>query len=97
MITVSIYEFETGSIGVDHTHPHTQLSYVLAGRFRYTVDGKSVEMNPGDVINIPANVKHWHGATPDSWFSHLAIEVAGENTSTEWCEKVSDEAYNKLK
>jgi tRNA modification GTPase len=48
-------------------------------------------MTPGTVINIPAEVKHWHGAAPDSWFSHLAIEVAGEETSNEWLEEVSDE------
>ena len=48
-------------------------------------------MLPGDVVNIPANVKHWHGASADSYFSHLAIEVPGENTSNEWLEAVSDE------
>ena len=56
----------------------------------------SVEMTPGKVINIPAEVKHWHGSAPDSWFSHLAIEVAGEETSNEWLEAVSDEDYGKL-
>ncbi len=49
-----------------------------------------------DVVTIPANVKHWHGATAKSWFSHIAVEVPGENTSNEWCEKVTDEEYNKL-
>ena len=53
-------------------------------------------LSPGDVVNIPAGVKHWHGATADSWMSHLAIEVGGENTSTEWCEVVSDEDFGKL-
>ena len=53
-------------------------------------------MTPGTVINIPANVKHWHGAAEDSWFSHLAIEVAGENGSNEWLEAVSDEEYRKV-
>lgn len=53
-------------------------------------------MNPGDCINIPANVKHWHGAAPDSWFSHLAVEVNGEDTGTEWLEAVSYEEYGKL-
>ena len=48
------------------------------------------------VITIPANVKHWHGAKKDSWFSHIAIEVPGENTSNEWCEPVIDENYEKL-
>ena len=54
-------------------------------------------MTPGSVINIPVNVKHWHGAASDSWFSHLAIEVPGEETENEWCEPVSDEIYAKLK
>ena len=54
---------------------------------------KAIEMLPGDVVNIPANVKHWHGASADSCFSHLAIEVPGENTSNEWLEAVSDEEY----
>lgn len=58
--------------------------------------GKTVEMVPGTVVNIPANVEHWHGAAKDSWFSHLAIEVAGEGASTEWLESVSDEEYGKL-
>ena len=53
-------------------------------------------MTPGTVVNIPANVKHWHGAAADSWFSHLAIEVGGENASNEWLEPVSDEEYDKL-
>lgn len=57
----------------------------------------SVEMKPGDCINIPTGVKHWHGAAPDEWFSHLAIEVPGENSSNEWLEPVSDEEYRKLK
>ena len=53
-------------------------------------------MKPGDCINIPTGVKHWHGAAPDAWFSHLAIEVTGENGSNEWLEPVSDEEYRKL-
>jgi 4-carboxymuconolactone decarboxylase len=47
-------------------------------------------------VNIPANVKHWHGAAADSWFAHLAVEIEGENTSNEWCEPVTDEEYNNL-
>ena len=54
-------------------------------------------MTPGDTINIPAGVKHWHGAAPDSWFSHLAVTVSAENGRTEWCEPVSDEEYSKVK
>ena len=54
-------------------------------------------MTPGTVIAIPANVRHWHGAKKDSWFSHIAFEIPGEDCSTEWCEPVGDEEYNKLK
>ena len=50
----------------------------------------------GDVVTIPANVKHWHGAKKNSWFSHIAIEVPGEDTSNEWLEPVTDEEYDKL-
>ena len=53
-------------------------------------------LHPGDVVNIPANVKHWHGAASDSWFQHIAQEIPGEDTKTEWCEAVSDEDYGKL-
>lgn len=53
-------------------------------------------LKPGDTVSIPANTKHWHGAKKDSWFSHIAIEVPGEEISNEWCEPVSDKEYNKL-
>ena len=55
-----------------------------------------VKMTPGTIVEIPANVKHWHGASKDSWFSHLAFEYPGENTSNEWLEPVTDEEYDKL-
>ncbi|SKA71126.1 Uncharacterized conserved protein YurZ, alkylhydroperoxidase/carboxymuconolactone decarboxylase family [Eubacterium uniforme] len=75
-----------------------QMLICVGGRGYYQEWGKApVEMTPGTVINIPAEVKHWHGAAPDSWFSHLAIEVEGEEASTEWCEPVSEDEYNKLK
>ena len=54
------------------------------------------ELRPGDVVNIPAGVKHWHGAAKDSWFQHLAMEVPGEGAGTEWCEAVDGEAYGRL-
>lgn len=57
----------------------------------------AVALTPGTVITIPANVKHWHGAKADSWFSHIAVEVPGTDCGTEWCEPVSEEEYNKLK
>ena len=49
------------------------------------------------MVNIPPEVKHWHGAAPDCWFSHLAVEVAGEGTSNEWCEPVPEETYKELR
>ena len=74
-----------------------QLLICTAGYGWYQEEGKEAQsLNPGDVVTIPANVKHWHGAKKDSWFSHLAIEVPGENTSNEWCEPVSDEEYKDL-
>ena len=75
-----------------------QMLICVGGRGYYQEWGKdAVEMTPGSVINIPANVKHWHGAAPDSWFSHLAVEVPGVETENEWCEPVSEEEYAALK
>ena len=74
-----------------------QLLICTAGSGWYQEEGKeAVSLEPGTVITIPANVKHWHGAKKGSWFSHIAIEVPGEETSNEWCEPVTDEEYNNL-
>lgn len=74
-----------------------QILICIAGEGWYQEFGKeAVELKPGVVITIPANVKHWHGAKKDSWFSHIAVEVPGVDTKTEWCELVSDEEYEKL-
>lgn len=85
-----------------HIHKATegggQILIAIGGRGYYQEWGKEpIEMKPGDVINIPANVKHWHGAAPDSWFSHIAVEIDGVETSNEWLEAVEDNKYNKLK
>lgn len=56
---------------------------------------KTVKLLPGDTVTIPANVKYWHGASQDSWFSRLAFEIPGEKTNTEWHEAVSDDDYLK--
>ena len=75
-----------------------QMLICIGGRGYYQEWGKEArELNPGDVVNIPAGVKHWHGAAKDSWFAHLAIEIRGEESSTQWCEAVSDDEYGKLK
>lgn len=84
-----------------HIHHATkgggQMLVCVAGRGWYQEEGKpAVMMQSGDVVHIPANVKHWHGASTDSWFAHLAFDVPGENTSTEWLEPVTDEVYDGL-
>lgn len=85
-----------------HIHHATkgggQILVCVAGKGWYQEWGKPARLlHAGDVVNIPAGVKHWHGAAADSWFAHLAIEVPGEGTSNEWLEPVSDEVYNQLK
>ncbi len=75
-----------------------QMLICVGGRGYYQEWSKdAIEMTPGSVVNIPVGVKHWHGAAPDSWFSHLAVEIPGENGSNEWLEAVSDEQYGVLK
>lgn len=75
-----------------------QILVCVAGRGYYQEWGKeAAALLPGDVINIAPGVKHWHGAAHDSWFSHLALEVPGENAETVWCEEVSSAEYEKLK
>lgn len=74
-----------------------QLLICIEGEGWYQEEGKEARsLKAGDVVTIPANIKHWHGAKANTWFSHIAVEVPGENTSNEWCEPVLDEAYNKL-
>ena len=101
-VIVGNVTFEPGCRNHWHTHHATkgggQVLLCTAGRGWYQEWGQPARsLKAGDVVNIPANVKHWHGAANDSWFSHLAIEVAGEDTANEWQEPVSDTDYNKLK
>ena len=78
-------------------HQTTDL-HSTAGKGWYQEWGKEArELNPGDVVYIEPAVKHWHGSTKDSWFSHIAVECPGVECSNEWCEPVSDEEYGKLK
>lgn len=93
--------FEPGCRNNWHIHHAKQgggqILVCVAGRGYYQEAGKAPRLlTPGDVVNIPPGVKHWHGAAPDSWFSHLAVEVPGEETSNEWCEPVSDQEYQNL-
>ena len=91
--------FEDGARTVWHIHHGTcQILVGESGRGYYQIWGEAPQLLlPGMTATIPAGVKHWHGAAPDSWFSHLAVEVAGEETSAEWLEAVSEEDYSKLK
>lgn len=93
--------FEPGCRNNWHIHHASkgggQILICTAGEGWYQEEGKpAVSLTSGSVITIPPEVKHWHGAKADSWFSHIAIEVPGENCSNEWCEPVSDEDYAKL-
>ena len=75
-----------------------QLLIVIAGEGWYQEEGKPARrLKVGDVVNIHPNVKHWHGATRDGWFQHIAQEIPGAGTFTEWCEPGTDEEYEKLK
>jgi quercetin dioxygenase-like cupin family protein len=94
--------FEPGCRNNWHIHHATkgggQILICTAGSGWYQEEGKdAVSLEPGTVITIPPEVKHWHGAKADSWFSHIALEVPGENCKNEWCGPVSDEDYGKLK
>lgn len=91
--------FEPGCRNNWHIHHKGgQILLVTGGRGYYQAWGEEArELVPGDVVNIPAEVKHWHGAAQDSWFAHLAIEVPAEGASNEWLEAVTDEVYGQLK
>lgn len=93
--------FEPGCRNNWHIHHSDkgggQLLICTAGEGWYQEEGKkAVSLHEGSVVMIAANVKHWHGAKKDSWFSHIAVEVPGENCKNEWCEPVSDEEYENL-
>ncbi len=100
-VGIANVSFEPGCRNHWHIHHAKsgggQILLVTAGRGYYQEWGKPArELHPGDVVNIPPEVKHWHGAAPDSAFQHLAIEVPGEETSNEWCEPVDPQEYQKL-
>lgn len=98
-VTIGNVTFEPGCRNNWHIHHKGgQILLCTAGRGYYQEWGKEAqELHPGDVVNIPPEVKHWHGATKDSWFAHLAVEVPAEGASNEWLEVVNEEDYEKLK
>ena len=101
LLFVASVTFEPGCRNNWHIHHAEsgggQILLCIAGKGWYQEEGSDpVELKPGMVVEIKPNVKHWHGAQKDSWFSHIAIEVEGINTSNEWLEEVSDDYYNEL-
>ena len=100
-VPIANVTFEPGCRNNWHVHHALsgggQLLLCVDGQGWYQEWGKPARaLNPGDVVVIPAGVKHWHGAAKDSWFAHLAVEIPGEGAGNEWCEPVDDEAYGKL-
>lgn len=98
-VTIGNVTFEPGCRNNWHIHHKGgQILLCTAGRGYYQEWGKEAqELHPGDVVNIPPEVKHWHGAAKDSWFAHLAVEIPAEGASNEWLEVVNEEDYEKLK
>lgn len=97
-VVIGNVTFEPGCRNNWHIHHRGgQILLVTAGQGWYQEWGKpAVKLNPGDVVNIPPEIKHWHGAANDSWFQHLAIEVPAEGSSNEWLEPVDAKEYDRL-
>lgn len=97
-VTIANVTFEPGCRNFWHIHHKGgQILLVTEGRGWYQEWGKPAQaLKPGDVVTIPAGVKHWHGAARDSWFAHLAVAVPAEGASNEWLEQVSDQEYDRL-
>ena len=101
LLFVANVTFEPGCRNNWHIHHASkgggQVLICVAGKGWYQEEGQdAIELKPGIVVEIKPNVKHWHGAQKDSWFSHISVEVPGEDTSNEWLELVDDEHYNNL-
>lgn len=95
--TVADVKFEPGAKTNWHTHPAGQVLLVTEGQGYYQEKGKPArKLSKGDVVNIPANVEHWHGATHENHFTHIAISNYKENTNVVWLKPVTDEEYMSL-
>ena len=94
----SLVTFEPGARSAWHTHPRGQTLIVTAGLGRVQLEGGPVEeIRPGDVVQIPPGRRHWHGASPTTAMSHLAIQEHLNGKVVEWMEKVTDEQYSGTK
>ena len=90
--------FEPGARNNWHTHPGGQILIVTHGTGYYQEIGKPIQLlQVGDVVNIPPDLKHWHGASPDSEFTHIAISTNTQTGIVDWLEPVTDEQYNSFK
>jgi quercetin dioxygenase-like cupin family protein len=90
--------FEPGARNNWHKHPGGQILLVTGGRGYYQEEGRKAQViREGDVVKIRPDVKHWHGAAPDSWLAHIAISTNAQRGDAEWMDPVSDEEYTTLK
>ena len=90
--------FEPGARNNWHVHPGGQILLVTGGKGYHQLKGQPVEqIESGDVVKVPSGVAHWHGATPDSELTHLAISTNTQKGIVVWMEKLSDDEYNRIK
>ena len=93
-VSGAIVTFEPGARSAWHTHPLGQTLIVTSGKgWTQCEGGPIVEINAGDIISCPPDHRHWHGATPTTAMTHIAIQEAKDGKVVEWMEKVTDEAY----
>jgi quercetin dioxygenase-like cupin family protein len=94
-ISGGIVTFEPGARSAWHTHPRGQVLIITAGKgWTQCEGGPIVEINAGDIIVCPPGHRHWHGATPSTSMTHIAVQEAVDGSAVYWMEKVSDETYN---
>lgn len=94
---VGYVTFQPGCRNDWHRHPGGQILLITEGSGWYQEWGQEARsLKPGDVVKIPTDVKHWHGASKDSWFAHIYIETNSNKGSVEWLEAVDEEQYSKI-
>ena len=97
-LPIANVSFEPGCRNNWHKHAGGQVLLVTGGQGYYQEWGHPArKLKPGEVVEIPAGVKHWHGANKQNWFSHVAIEIHPEQGPATWLEPVSEEDYESLK